>query len=102
VRRWGWRGAGVTVGACVAAGLGAAGQWWGGLAGAALIALGGFAAPEVADRLKDRRARSLKQAGAEHAARVALDRVSDPAVVRAAGQPPGGAQISGRCARDLR
>lgn len=49
MRKWGWRGAGVAAG-----GLGAAGQWWGGLAGAALIAAGGFAAPEVSDWLNDR------------------------------------------------
>ncbi len=74
-------------GVCVAAGLGAAGQWWGGLAGAALIAAGGFVAPEVSDWLKDRRAR----AAADQAARTALDRTSNPAVAPPVAQARGGA-----------
>ncbi len=82
VRRWGWRGAGVVAGVCVAAGLGAAGQLWGGLAGAALIAVGGFAAPEVSDWLKNRRKRkrAAERANADQAARTTLGRTSNPAV----------------------
>jgi hypothetical protein len=79
VPRWGWRGAGIAVGVAVAAGLGAAGQWWGGLAGAAVIAAGGFAAPEVSGWLKDRRARA-----------VVLDQVSSPVPVQRESRPVGG------------
>ena len=93
MRKWGWRGGGVVVGACAAAGLGAAGQWWGGLAGAALIAVGGFAAPEMSDWLKDRRVRAAEQARADQAARAALDTASDPAVVQPAVRQVGGAAL---------
>lgn len=78
VRRWGWRGAGIAAGVAVAGGLGAAGQWQGGLAGAALIAVGGFAAPEVSDWLKDRRSRSA-----------VLDELSSPALVPETAKPHG-------------
>lgn len=54
------RGTGVTVGVVIAGGLGAAGQLWGGLAGAAVVAVGGFVAPEVSDRLAGRRSRSTR------------------------------------------
>ena len=79
VRRWGWRGAGIAAGVAVAGGLGAAGQWQGGLAGAALIAVGGFAAPELSDWLKDRRSRSA-----------VLDQVSSAVLVQEASRPRGG------------
>ena len=79
VRRWGWRGAGIAAGVAVAGGLGAAGQWWGGLAGAAVIAAGGFVAPEVSDWLKDRRSRSA-----------VLDEVSVPVVLPGPHRPGGG------------
>ena len=67
MRKWGWRGAGIAAGVAVAGGLGAAGQWQGGLAGAALVAAGGFVAPEVSDWLAERRSRSavLEQASAQ-------------------------------------
>ena len=57
----------------------AAGQWQGGLAGAALIAVGGFAAPELSDWLKDRRSRSA-----------VLDQVSSAVLVQEASRPRGG------------
>ena len=72
---WGWdcgRG-------CGCRRLGAAGQWQGGLAGAALIAAGGFVAPELSDWLKDRRSRS-----------VVLDQVSSPVLLQQAAPPRGG------------
>jgi hypothetical protein len=75
MRRWGWRGGGIAV----AGGLGAAGQLWGGLAGAALIAAGGFTAPEVSDWLKARRARMA-----------VLDRVSTSVAARQASGQRGG------------
>jgi hypothetical protein len=71
VHRWGWRGAGIAVAVAVAGGLGAAGQWWGGLAGAALSAAGGFAVPEVSDLLKERRSRAA-----------VLDQVSSPVLAQ--------------------
>ena len=79
VRRQGWRVAGIAAGAAVAGALGAAGQLWGGLAGAALIAAGGFAVPEVSDWLKDRRSQSA-----------VLDQVSSPVLVRETSKPHGG------------
>jgi hypothetical protein len=79
VRKWGWRGAGITVGAILAGGLAAAGQWRGGLAGAAVIAIGGFVAPEVSDWLRERRKRATD-----------LDEASRPAVVAPAGREHGG------------
>ena len=75
----------------MAAGLGAAGQWGGGLAGAALIAAGGFVAPEVSDWLKERRARAAERASADQAARTTLDRTSNPAVAPPVAQARGGA-----------
>jgi hypothetical protein len=91
VRRWRWRGVGLAAGAGMAAGLAAVGQWRGGLAGAALIAVGGFVAPEVSAWVKDRRARAAKQADAEQAARAALDTVSSPAAAKPVAQARGGA-----------
>jgi tetratricopeptide (TPR) repeat protein len=79
MRKWGWRGAGIAAGVAVAGGLGAAGQWWGGLLGAALIAAGGFVAPELSDWLKDRRSRSA-----------ALDQVSSAVLIQKTPRPRGG------------
>jgi hypothetical protein len=79
MRRWGWRGAGIGAGVAVAGGLGVAGQWQGGLAGAALIAAGGFVAPEVSDWLQGRRSRLA-----------VLDGVSSAVVVAGAVRPRGG------------
>jgi hypothetical protein len=59
VRKWRWRGAGITVGTVVASVAAVAGQWRGGLAGAGLIAGGGFLAPEVSAWLKNRRQRTI-------------------------------------------
>ena len=55
------------------------GQWQGGVAGAAVVAVGGFAAPEVSDWLTDRRSRSA-----------VLDEVSSPVAVAGTAGPHGG------------
>jgi hypothetical protein len=90
VRGWGWRGAAIGAGAVVAAGLAAAGQWQGGLAGAAVIAGGGFLAPEVSEWLKKRQAEAVRRTEAERAAHDALDEASDSAVSRPTRQTPMG------------
>ena len=90
VHLWGWRWSALVAGAAVAAVLAAAGQWQGGLAGAAVIAIGGFVAPEVSARLRDKRIQAAEHASAERAARAELDRVSGSALQPGAGKPRGG------------
>ena len=90
MRGWGWPAAGVVAGVRNCCRLAAAGQWQGGLAGAAVIAVGGFLAPEVSERLKKRQEDANKRAEAERAAHEALDKVSIPALLPLAGQPRGG------------
>src|ERR1035438_383515 len=91
VRKWRWRGMGITVGVLVAAGFAIAGQWRGGLAGAVVIGIGIFLAPEVSGALRERRAGEVDRLRADRAALALLDGVSSPAVVRAAGQALGSA-----------
>ena len=91
VRLRGWRGIAVIVGAVVAGALAAAGQWQGGIGGAALIAIGGVTAPEVSDWLRDKWAVRAGKARTVRTARIALDRVSEPAELRPSDQTYGGA-----------
>src|SRR5215467_7355638 len=90
MRKWRWRGAALIAGIAVAAGFGVAGQWRGGLVGAAVIGVGGFVAPEVAGWLRARRERAASQEAADAKARELLDRVSAPAVVARARAARGG------------
>jgi hypothetical protein len=91
MRKWGWRGAGILAGVIVAAGFGLAGQWPGGLAGAGLIGVGIYAAPEVSGWLRDRRGRAAGLLLADQAASDLLDHVSSPAMALPASQIKGGA-----------
>ncbi len=90
MRGWGWRGAAVVAGVGIAAGLAAVGQWEGGLAGAAVIAVGGFLAPEVSERLKKRHEDAIQLAEADRVAHTAFDKVSSPALLPPADQARGG------------
>jgi tetratricopeptide (TPR) repeat protein len=91
MRKWRWRGAGIAVGVFVAAGFAMAGQWRGGLAGAVLIGVGSYVAPEVSAWLGDRRAREGDRRRAERVGLAVLDRVSGPAVVQPADRARGSA-----------
>jgi hypothetical protein len=75
----GWRWIGIVAGVIVVAVLAVAGQWQGGLSGAAVLAVGGFVAPEVSKWIKERRSRSAR-----------LDEVSTPVLPGGGRQPYGG------------
>jgi tetratricopeptide (TPR) repeat protein len=82
MRRWLWRGSAVVVGLVVAAAFAAAGQWQGGLVGAGIIGVGIFLAPEVSERLRERRLLEADRQREDAAALTFLDHVSSPAVSR--------------------
>ena len=83
VRKWRWHGMGLTAGVLVAAGFAVAGQWRSGLAGAAVIGVGIFVAPELSTRLRERHVRKVDLLRADRAALARLDRG-----IRFSGGPP--------------
>src|ERR1022692_29302 len=93
VQRRGWQRAAIGAGVIVAAaaGFGVVGQWWGGLAGAAVIAGGSFVVSEASDWWKGRREQADHQAQADRAARDLLDRVSSPVAEQPADRVHGSA-----------